>query len=255
MRDPGVLAAACVSLALGIGANTAAFSVVYAVLLRSLPVQDPASLALVSAGSTGFQYSMSYPAYTYLRDHASTIDGLIAFRAQFLNVTTGGATERVSGMLVSGNYFDVLGVRMKAGSPIRPQDDEVAGSGGRRGPVAVVSHDYWQRRLNGDAAVLGSTVRINGYPVTIVGIAPEGFRGTRVGSLPEVFLPMMFAPRVFPGPNWLTGPQNNWIRVIARVRAGITVTQAQAGMTAAFRQFNRDIVLPLTTRERTHDPP
>ena len=184
VRNPGLLTAACVSLALGIGANTAAFSVVYAVLLRSLPVEDPSSLALVSAGSTSFQYSMSYPAYTYLRDHTSTLNGLIAFRAQLLNVSAGGATQRVSGMLVSGNYFDVLGVTMKSGSPIRPEDDEVAGSGGRRGLVAVVSYDYWQRRLNGDAAAVGSTVRVNGYPATIVGIAPEGFRGTRVGSLP-----------------------------------------------------------------------
>ena len=140
-RSPGFLGAACVSLALGIGANTAAFSVVHAVLFRPLPVEDPASSRLVSAGSTNFQYSMSYPAYTYLRDHASTIDGLIAFRAQPLNVSAGAATERVSGMLVSGNYFDVLGLRMKAGSPIRPEDDEVEGTGGRRGLVAVVS---WQ---------------------------------------------------------------------------------------------------------------
>jgi putative ABC transport system permease protein len=240
VRSPGLLTAACVSLALGIGANTAAFSVVYAVLLRSLPVEDPSSLALVSAGSNSFQYSMSYPAYTYLRDHTSTIDGLIAFRAQLLNVSAGGATERVSGMLVSGNYFDVLGVTMTSGSPIRPEDDEVAGSGGRRGLVAVVSYDYWQRRLNGDAATVGSTVRVNGYPATIVGIAPEGFRGTRVGSLPDVFVPMMFATRVFTDyPNWLTNPQNNWTRLIARVRAGTSMPQAQAEMTAAFRQFNR----------------
>ena len=249
-RSPGFLAAAWVSLALGIGANTAAFNVIYAVLFRSLPVEDPASLALVSAGSTRFQYSMSYPAYTYLRDHASGIAGLIAFRAQPLNVSAGGATERVSGMLVSGNYFDGLGIRMLSGSPIRPEDDEVPGTGGRRGLVAVVSYHYWQRRLNGDAAVLGSTVRINGHAVTIGGIAPEGFRGTRVGSLPDVFVPMMFATRVFTGPNWLTTPQNNWIRLIARVRAGTSATQAQAGMTAAFRQFNRDIILPLTTSDR-----
>jgi predicted permease len=251
VRSPGLLTAACVSLALGIGANTAAFSVVYAVLLRSLPVEDPPSLALVSAGSTSFQYSMSYPAYTYLRDHTSTIDGLIAFRAQLLNVSAGGATERVSGMLVSGNYFDVLGVTMKTGSPIRPDDDEVEGTGGRRGLVAVVSYDYWQRRLNGAKAVVGSPLRINGHPVTIVGVAPEEFRGTRVGSLPDVFVPMMFATRVFTDyANWLTNPQNNWTRLIARVRAGASLTQAQADLTAAFRQFNRSNILPLTTNDR-----
>jgi predicted permease len=250
-RTPGFVAAACVSLALGIGANTAAFSVVYAVLLRSLPVDDPSSLALVSAGNSGFQYSMSYPAYTHLRDHASTIDGLIAFRAQPLNVSAGDTTERVSGMLISGNYFDVLGIRMKAGSPIRPEDDEVAGTGGRRGLVAVVSDHYWRRRLNGDAAVVGSTVRINDRPATIVGIAPEAFRGTQVGSLADVFVPMMFAAHVFTDyPNWLTNPQNNWIRLIARVPSGTSLPQAQAGMTAAFRQFNRDIILPLTTSDR-----
>jgi hypothetical protein len=200
MRSPGFLAVACVSLGLGIGANTAAFSVAHAVLLRPLHVRNPAALAVVSAGDTTFQYSMSYPAYTYLRDHASAIDGLIASRAQPLNVSAGGATERVSGMLVSGNYFDVLGIRMMGGSPIRPEDDEVEGAGGRRGLVAIVSWRYWQRRLNADAAAIGSTIRINGQPATIVGIAPEGFGGTRVGSLPDVFVPMMFATRVFPGP-------------------------------------------------------
>jgi predicted permease len=249
VRSPGLLAAACVSLALGIGANTAAFSVVYAVLLRSLPVEDASSLALISAGNASFQYSLPYPAYTYLRDRATTIDGLIAFRTQLLNVRAGDATERVSGMLVSGNYFDVLGVRMTAGLPIRPEDDAVAGSGGPRGMVAVVSYDYWQRHLNGDAAVVGSHVRINGQPVTIVGIAPERFRGTHVGSLPDVFVPMMFATHVFSDPTRLTNPRNNWIRLIARLRKGTSPPQAQADMTAAFRQFNRDIVLPLTTGE------
>ena len=142
-QNPAFFAAATVSLALGIGANTAAFSVVYAVLLRSLPVQDPASLAVVSTRFTGFQYSMSYPAYTYLRDHASSVDGTVAFRAQPLNVSAGGTTERVTGMLVSGNYFDVLGVRMATGSPIQADDDRVPGSGGARGLVAVLSHQYW----------------------------------------------------------------------------------------------------------------
>src|SRR6188508_871594 len=158
-KNPAFFATACISLALGIGANTAAFSVVYAVLLRSLPVHDPASLAVVSTRHSGFQYSMSYPAYTYLRDHSSSLDGVVAFRAQSLNVSAGGTTERVTGMLVSGNYFDVLGVRMATGSPIGADDDRVPGSGGARGLVAVLSHQYWKRRFNSGAAIVGSSVR------------------------------------------------------------------------------------------------
>src|SRR4029453_14775104 len=124
-KNPGFAAVACLSLALGIGANTATFSVVYAVLLRSLPVRDPGSLAVVSTRYTGFQYSMSHPAFGYLRDHAASLDGLVAFRPQPLNVSAGGATDRAAGMLVSGNYFDVLGVSPATGSPIGEDDDRV----------------------------------------------------------------------------------------------------------------------------------
>src|SRR6188768_3068681 len=165
-KNPVFFAASCFSLALGIGANTAAFSVVYAVLLRSLPVREPASLAVVSGRNTGFLYSMSYPAYTYLRDRSSSLEGLVAFRAQSLNVNAGGTTERVTGMLVSGNYFDVLGVGMVAGSPISAEDDRVPGSGGARGLVAVLSHQYWKRRFNGELAIAGRSLRINGHPFT-----------------------------------------------------------------------------------------
>jgi predicted permease len=256
-KNPAFFATACVSLALGIGANTAAFSVVYAVLLRSLPVRDPASLAVVSTKYTGFKYSMSYPAYTYLRDHSSSLDGLVAFRAQFLNVGAGGTTERVTGMLVSGNYFDVLGVSMAKGSPIRPDDDRVPASGGARGLVAVLSHQYWNRRFNSDAAIIGSSVQINGHPLMIVGVAPPRFHGTRVGSLPDVFVPMMFAAQIFDGPNSLANPRNNWLRIIARTKPAITLARAQAEMTVVFRQFYTDLILPLAdtdiTRRRSRE--
>ena len=248
-KNPVFFATACVSLALGIGANTAAFSVVYAVLLRSLPVRDPASLAVVSTKYTGFQYSMSHPAYTYLRDHSSSLDGLIAFRPHPLNVSAGGATERVIGMLVSGNYFDVLGVSMAAGAPIQGADDQLPGSGGARGLVAVLSYQYWNRRFNNNAAVVGSTVRINGHPFTIVGVAPPGFHGTRVGSLPDVFVPMMFAVEVFDLPNWLSNPRNNWLRIIARVKPAVPFAQAQAEMTVAFRQFHQDAIVPVANND------
>jgi predicted permease len=256
-KNPAFFATACLSLALGIGANTAAFSVVHAVLLRSLPVRDPGSLAVVSTRYTGFQYSMSYPAYTYLRDHSSSLDGLVAFRAQALNVSAGGTTERVTGMLVSGNYFDVLGVGMAAGSSIRSDDDRVPASGGARGLVAVLSHQYWKRRFNSDPAIIGSSVRINTHPVTIIGVAPPGFHGTRVGSLPDIFIPMMFAAQIFDGPNSLANPRNNWLRIIARRKSGTTLAQAQAEMTVVFRQFYTDLILPLadtdTTRRRSRE--
>ena len=248
-QNPAFAITACVSLALGIGANTAAFSVVYAVLFRTLPVRDPGSLALVSTRYMGFQYSMSYPAYTYLRDHSSSLDGLVSFRAQPLNVGAGGRTERVPGMLVSGNYFDVLGAGMSAGTAIHAEDDRVPGSGGERGLVAVLSHQYWKNRFNSDASVIGSPVRINGHPFTIVGVAAPGFRGTRVGSLPEIFVPMMFAPRVFDLPNWLSNPRNNWSRIIARLKRDTSLGQAQSEMTLVFRRFNQEIIAPLATTD------
>jgi putative ABC transport system permease protein len=248
-KSPAFFATACISLALGIGANTAAFSVVYAVLLRSLPVRDPASLALVSTKYTGFQYSMSHPAYTYLRDHSASLDGLIAFRQQPLNVSAGGTTERVTGMLVSGNYFDVLGVRMAAGSPIRIEDDRVPDSGGARGLVTVLSHQYWKRRFHSDAAVVGSPVLINGHPFTIVGVAPPRFQGTRVGSLPDVFAPMMFAAQLFGPSDWLSNPRNNWLRIIARLKPAASLAQAQAETTVVFRQFHQEVVLPLANTD------
>ena len=258
-KNPVFVAASCLSLALGIGANTAAFSVVYAVLLRSLPVREPASLAVVSGRNTGSMYSMSYPAYTYLRDRSSSLDGLVAFRAQALNVNAGGTTERVTGMFVSGNYFDVLGVGMAAGSPISAGDDRVPGSGGARGLVAVLSHKYWKRRFNGDPAIAGRSLRINGQPFTVAGVAPAGFHGTRVGSLPDVFVPMMFAPEVFGGAiapansrnTWLSNPRNNWLRIIARRKSTTSLAQAQAEMTVVYRQFFAQVILPVADTDVT----
>jgi predicted permease len=196
---------------------------------------------------------MSYPAYTYLRERSTSLDGMIAFRAQTLNVNAGAATERVLGMLVTGNYFDVLGVRMAIGSPITPEDDLVPGTGGARGVVAVVSHQYWIRRLNADPAAIGRNVRINGRAATIVGVAPPGFNGTRVGSLPDVYVPMMFVRIVFNRESALTNPRDNWLRIIARVKPGASLQQAEAQMTAVFRQWNQDIILPLATTDSARE--
>lgn len=249
LQNPGFTLVACVSLAIGIGANTAAFSVLYAVLLRPLPVRDPSSLAVVGTRNTGFQYSTSYPVYTHLRDHATSVDGVIAFRAQPLNLTAGHTTERLTGMVVSGNYFSVLGVVMARGSAIEPADDEVPSSGGGRGLVAVLSHAYWTDRFARDPAVIGSSVRVNGHPFTVIGIAPADFHGTRTGSIPAVWVPMMFAPAIYDFPNWLSNPRNNWLRIIVRVKPHVTMAQAEAELTTVFQRLSRDTILPLATTE------
>ena len=248
-NQPGFAIVACLSLAVGIGSATAGFGVLYAVMVRDLPVRDPERLAVVSRQGTGFQYSMSYPAYVHLRDRSTTLDGLIAFRAQTLNVKAGPATERITGMLVTGNYFDVLGVRMALGSAITPEDDRVPGTGGARGLVAVVSHGYWVKRFNASPGAIGQGIRINGRPATIVGVAPPRFNGTRVGSLPDVYVPMMFVRVVFDRESALTNPRDNWLRIIARVKPDVPRPQAQAQMTTVFGQWNHDVVLPLATTD------
>ena len=176
-HSPGFTLIATLSLALGIGANTAAFGVLNAVLFRPLPVRDPASLAVVEQRRGGTQYSMSYPAYTYLRDHATrAVAAVITFRDIEVNLTAGDATVSATGVLVSGNYFDALGVSMLLGSAITPDDDRTPGSGGPRGPVAVISEQCWTQRFGRDPAIVGRQIRVERAPLTIVGVAPASFR-------------------------------------------------------------------------------
>jgi putative ABC transport system permease protein len=250
-RSRGFTVVAALSLALGIGANTAAFGVLYAVLLRPLPVRDPGALAVVQQRRGGTQYSMAYPAYAYLRDHATrSIADVIAFRDTTVNLSDGRSTERVTGLLVSGNYFGALGIDTIAGSSITADDDRTPDTGGARGPVALLGEQYWARHFNRDPAIIGSVIRIQGEPLTVVGIVPARFRGTRVGALPDVFMPMMFATKIFGGPNTLTGATNNWLRIIIRKKPDATFTQAEAEMTVAYHQFNREFVLPIATTDQ-----
>jgi predicted permease len=248
VKAPAFAVVASLSLALGLGVTIAAFSVLYAVLFRALPVRDAGALVVVSTRNAGAQYSMSHAVFAYLRDHSSSLE-VVSFRALPVNVSTGGATDRVTGMLVSGNYFAGLGVAMTLGTPILPEDDRVPGAGGTRGIVAVIGHRFWTRAFGADAGILGRTIRVNGHPVTVVGVAPADFEGTRIGSLPDVFLPMMFAPHAFEAPNWLANPRNNWLRIMGRLRPGVPRSTAEAEMTTTFRQFHRDVIVPLAATE------
>ena len=194
LKSPGFAAVATLSLALGIGANTTIFSVVHAVLLRLLPVPAPEQLVLVSAANQSF----SYPVYRHLRDHARSLQGLVAFRTLPMSLSVNGATERITGAIVSGNYFSTLGVAAPIGTAIDVEDDRTPGSGGPRGPVAVLSYGLWRRRFGGDPSAVGRTINLNGQPFTITGVTARGFTGTEVGQAADVFAPMMMVPTLNP---------------------------------------------------------
>jgi len=218
------------TLALGIGANTAIFSILHALVLRNLPVAEPGRLVVVSRN----QLSLPYPLFRHFQDHATTLDGVLAFRTAPWRFSSGGSTERITGVLVSGSYFSVLGVPAAIGTTIRPEDDVTPGSGGERGPVAVLSYGFWQSRFGGRTSAIGESIVLNGRPFTIAGVAPPGFSGTEVGPTPDVFAPMTMQSVLLPGAgNALAQPLNNWLRVIGRLKNGVDVRQAELELTSA----------------------
>jgi predicted permease len=239
LGSPGFTATVVLSLALGIGANTAIFSILHALVLRSLPVSDPERLVVVIRN----QVSTPYPLFRHLRERSQTLDGVLAFRTAPMRLEVNGVTERVTGALVSGSYFDVLGVQPAVGTAIADGDDVSPGTGGSRGPVAVLSHGAWMRRFGGQSSVIGSRILLNGQPFTVIGIAARGFNGTEVGESPDVFAPMMMQPVLLPAlASALSQPRSNWIRIMGRLKANVDVRQAEAELTSLLQAYNQDIL-------------
>ena len=235
LGSPGFTATAVLSLALGIGANTAMFSILHALVLRSLPVSDPQRLVVVIRN----QVSVPYPLFAHLRDQSKSLSGVLAFRTAACRFSAGDATERVPAALVSGGYFEVLGVAPLLGTTIRREDDLTPGSGGSRGPVAVISHSLWMRKFSGDTSVIGTPIRLNEQPFTVVGVAPALFSGTEVGEAPEVFVPMMMQAAMMPGlGNALEMRRSNWIRIIGRLNTGVYPRQSEAELTTLLHSYN-----------------
>jgi putative ABC transport system permease protein len=227
------------TLALGIGANTAIFSILHALVLRSLPVEDPARLVVVLRNQGT---SQQYPLFRHFQTNSRTLD-LLAFRTATWRLTTGDKAERISGTLVSGSYFAVLGVKPALGTTIDNEDDTIPGSGGPRGAVAVLSHGFWLRQFGGEASVIGSPIILNARPFTIVGVAPPGFSGTEVGESPDVFAPMMMQPTLMPNMgSALTEPRSQWLRIIGRLKPGVDVRQAESELGSLLRPYNEDIL-------------
>jgi putative ABC transport system permease protein len=227
------------TLALGIGANTAIFSILHALVLRSLPVADPSRLVVVLRAG---QPSQQYPLFRHFQTNSTTID-VLAFRTAPWRLSAGEQTERITGALVSGSYFTVLGVSPALGTMISNEDDAIPGSGGPRGPVAVLSHGFWIRRFGGSADVIGTSITLNAKPLTIVGVAPAGFTGTEVGHSVDVFAPMMMQQILMPGIGpALSQPRSQWLRIIGRLKPGVDAAQAEAELTSLLRGYNEEIL-------------
>ncbi len=248
-RNPVFTAVAVASLAIGIGANTAIFSVMDAAMLKSLPVRDPQGLVMLtnpsSAGvstgmSTGERRMITYAEFAQLRDHASSFQGLCAAQSQMsrLHVRIGGEQQEDAGArLVSEEYFSVLGVDPAIGRFFNR--DEAKGVG--QDPYAVISYDYWQKRFGGNVSVLGMPIKMPGVTFTIIGVAAPGFTGESVGDKPDFWVPMMMQPLVMPGRDWLHEDLSQhiekveWLHSFGRLKPGITQARAQTEIDVLFR--------------------
>jgi predicted permease len=233
-RSPGFAAAAVLSLALAIGANTAVFSVVDGVLLRSLPVARPHELVVLDAITPrGEVQNLSYRRFEWLREQQAIFGAVFAaqdgFRREGVIRPGSGQVEEARVQLVSGEYFQSLGVRSQVGRLFTPEDSEVP----LGHPVAVVSDAYWRARLSADPAVVGRPLRIGEYAVTIVGVAPRGFFGHEVERAPEIWLPLMMQPALDGGASYLANPRVGWLRVMARLAPISTREGAEAAINTA----------------------
>src|SRR3954454_11002177 len=218
-KNPVFAGVVVLTLALGIGANAAIFSMLDQVLLQSLPVANPDQLAVLSvyeAKEPDGDSSFSYPMYQDLRDRNSVFSGVIARGGTQMNVSYGDQTERVSGELVSGNFYEVLGVRPWAGRLFTQDDDRTPGAH----PVTVLSYRFWESRFNKDPNLIGNTILINEHPMIVLGVTPPGFYGVELSSNPDVRVPLMMTPVFNPLPlNKLQNRRNQWLSVMARRKA------------------------------------
>src|SRR5215472_16280794 len=228
-RSPGFGAVAVASLALGIGANTAIFSLVDALMLKMLPVRDPRSLYMVSLGLDGSMESLSYRIVRVLAERKEIFSGVGGFTGWTFPVGSPGAIRNTPGALVTGAFYETLGLQPAAGRLLTPDDDEPGAA-----PVAVISDGYWQRNFGRDADAIGRTIRIAGIGVTIVGITPPGFNGANAGALADITMAVAKVPILKPEAAALLEPGNFWLRVLARLRDGASVPQAAARLASVW---------------------
>ena len=234
-RSPGFTAVAALTLALGIGANTAIFSLMDQVLLQLLPVKHPEQLVLVAErgvrfGSSWGDNDISYPKYRDFRDGNQVFSGMFCRFPTSVSLGYGDRTERVPAELVSGSYFPVLGVTAIIGRTLTPDDDRVPGGH----PVAMLSYSFWQSRFSSDPSIVGKQIVTNGYAFTVIGVSQAGFDGVELGYKSKVFLPMMMKAQMTPrsgGPSGgLEDRSLSWVTAFGRLKPGVDIARAKASL-------------------------
>jgi predicted permease len=237
IKRPAFSLIALATLALGIGANTAIFSLVNTVLLRPLPVPEPDQIVSVAVrGKNDSMLAFSHPNYKDFRDRNQVLSGLLAYRFVPLSLSRAGANERIWGYEVSGNYFDVLGVQAIKGRTFLAEEDRTLLSH----PVIVISHASWQRRFGGDPNIVGKEVLINNHPFQIIGVAPQGFQGTEVVYTPELWVPISMMGWIEPGSEWLESRNAANFFGIGRLKDGVSEAQAEASLNLLAQELARE---------------
>ncbi len=238
-NSPVFVTVAVLSLALGIGANTAIFTLIDQLLLRLLPVKQPDQLVTLWGrgehyGGNNGPIKLSYPMYLDFRDQNQVFSGMFCRWDTAMSLSFEGKTERVAGELVSGTYFPVLGVGAALGRVFTPDDDKIKNGH----PIAVISYRYWITRFAGDPAVIGKKLLVNGYPLTIIGVSQDGFDGTDPGYPAQIRVPVTMRVALNPQSEGL--PENRrqrWVNAFGRLKPGMTMEQAQAGLQPLFHQM------------------
>jgi predicted permease len=237
LNRPGLSAIAVITLALGIGANTAIFSLVNTVLLRPLPIDRPEQV--VSLNSVSAENSIptfSYPDYRDYRDRNDVLDGLLCYRMSAISMSNNGVNERMWSYVVSGNYFDVLGVKPRLGRFFTMEDDKVPGAH----PVAVLTYNCWQKRFGASPDAIGKSVMINGHSFSIIGVAEQGFYGSEISYLPEIWFPMMMISQIEPGAQYLEMRDSSNLFIQGRLKPGLTRPQAEDALKTIAAQLARE---------------
>jgi len=232
---------AVASLALGIGANTAIFTLIDQLILRLLPVRDPEQLAIIwttgpHMGSNRGTHMASYPMYQDFQQKAPAFSYVFCRRETPLSISFSGQTERVDGELVSGNYFEALGVKPAIGRVLSSKEDDQVYKGH---PVVVLSHAYWVSRFAGDPKVIGQKMLVNDYPMTIVGVSAAGFYGLDPARSPQIRVPIQMKPLMTPGWDDIGDRRSQWVQMFARMKPGYTLRSAKASLQPLLTQILR----------------